>query len=432
MYRVLLAGLLIIGFSVAGCNKAEQQNEASQDAAMNGAGQSQPVGEKAPLLAAGEAGQMPRAIELPPTGEASEEYIQAVMQIAPEYGILYDEGKNMLVWEQGTALGTPEDLASRAEMLVRTGTEPGIQEPMEAVRFMLESMTREQTPPAPEQAPPPPPKEVSEPVVEQLDFSAMNTEQVLIALAPDYGLTYDSNSKSLNGVGFPQGGIQIGIAVSKVNVNLEQRGAAGPEEREAEVRTVLNQLAEIGKQRAQQQSSSAATDSKAAGSASGGQGRNSLEYHPDRSELIHPDSVFGDWRSIREDHPNQTEVAHSEDYYYEVQLRYKGNAIFRLHRNGELFSNTEFPYKYDAHTGTLTLLGPDGKPEQSYTVWASEKDPLLIWLQREESRVKTLYEKVGRGGEPTTLDDEVEGVRLMLGDEEAEAYRRREEAKGRH
>lgn len=427
MYRVWLIWLLILSLFAGSCNKAGEQKDGGNVADARGAA-ALPAEGTAPLMASAEGDEGPRAIELTASGEANQEYTRIVLEIAPEYGIRYEEEKNLLYNERGDSLGTPEDIAGRVNLLLGTDVEPAIQEPTEAVRFLLEGLAQPDIQPA-EQTPPQP-QEAAEPVEEKADLSGLNSEEMLIELASEYGLTYDNSTKSLNGPGFPAGGIGVGTAVSKVNVNLEQRGADGPQEREAEVRTVLNQLAEIGKQRAQQQPPSAEADTEAASSAQSGRGRKPLNYYPETSEFIHPQEVVGDWKSIREDHPS-FEVKHDDDYFSEAQLRYRGNAVFRLHKNGEMFSDTEFPYRYDPRNGVLTLLGPDGKAEQTYTVWATERDPLLIWLQRENSKVKTLYEKVGRGGEPTTLDEEVEGVRLMLGDEEAEAYRKREEAKGR-
>lgn len=429
MYRVLLVGLLFVSLGAVACNKANEQKDEAALGAAGGSAQAS-ADQSAPLMAASDSGETPRAVEIPPPTEASDDYVRAVLQIAPEYGINYEEEKNILVREQGNPLGTPEDIASRAEMLVKSGSEPSIKDPMEAVRFILESLTRQEDASAQVQTPPPPPpQEENQPEAKEPDLDAMNTEQMLITLAPEYDLSYNSNDKTLHGAGFPATGIQIGTAVSKVSVNLEQRGSDSAEAREAESRTVLKQLSELGKQRAQQQqqqeqqsSTEASGGTGAAGKAASGHGRNPLEYHPDSSEFIYPQSVYGDWKSIREDHPDKTEVAHSDDYYSEVQLRYQGNAVFRLHRNGELFSNTEFPYKYDPRSGKLSLMGPDGKEIQSYTVWATEKDPLLIWLQREGSRIKTLYQKVGRGGEPVTEEELIAGIRELLGEEGVKNY----------
>jgi len=413
MNRALLTGLVLLVLFTLGCNKAkDEKTEAGQ--AKAGAN----AGDLAPVMASGEGAQDMQMVQVPDPREAKEEYIQLLIQIAPEYGIRYEAEKDMLYSEQGQALGTPADIASRVDLVLNNTAEPVIGDVSEAIRFLLEGMTRQ------DQPEPPQPPQVEEPVAVKPDLSNMNTEEMVVALAPEYNLTYDSASKSLTGEGFRAGGVVVGIVASKVDVNLKQRGEDGPQEREAEVRTVLSQLAETGRQAAaqQQQMENAETGGDSAGAAQSGRGRKPLEYHPDSSELIHPREVYGDWKSIREDHPNNDEVAHDDNWYYDVQLRYRGNAIFRLHTNGEIVSNTEFAYRYDPRNGVLSLLDAEGKTVQTYTVWATEQDPLLIWLQREQSRIKTLYQKVGLGGEPVTEEELIAGIRELLGEEGVQNY----------
>jgi hypothetical protein len=413
MNRVLLTGLLLLALLALGCNKAGDKKTA--------AGQAQAGDQAAPVMASGAGTEGLEVTQAPDPREAKEEYVQLVKQIAPEYGIRYDNEKDMLYTPEGVALGTPAELASRVDSLMDPAAVPAMGEPLEAIRYMLEGLVNPAPPAEPPQEVAP---QVEEPIAEKPDLSNLNTEEMVAALAPEYNLTYDRDKQTLNGEGFRAGGVDIGIVASKVDINLQQRGEDNPQAREAEVRTVLSQLVDAGKQAAaqRQDSQGSATAEADTGAAQSGRGRKPLEYHPDSSELIHPLEVYGDWKSIREDHPNNDEVAHDDNWYYDVQLRYRGNAVFRLHTNGEVASNNEFPYRYDPRNGVLSLLDAQGEAVQTYTVWATEQDPLLIWLQREGSRIKTLYQKVGLGGEPVTEEELIAGIRELLGEEGVQNY----------
>lgn len=269
--------------------------------------------------------------------------------------------------------------------------------------------------------------------------SAEETSLVISRLAPEFGLLCDSEAGVITGEGFPEQGVPTGVIVDKVAKSLSGTGNVTTAMREDAVRTVLSQLAAVGQASANQQ---AAPPASAAGAPDGiapdasGTSENEsappeLNYHPTPEEMLSPKVIYGDWHSIREDHANAT-VEHNDDYYESVQFRYGENiAVFHLFRDGKLVSNTEFPYSYDPRAGIVTLYGPDRQPMQTMTVSATHPDPYLLWVQRDGSRTKTLYEKKGRGGEPVTLEDEIEGIRILKGDEEAENYRRQKEKERR-
>jgi hypothetical protein len=420
MNRLLLVGLMLCCIAVWGCNK--QADEKSDSGGMNSraesiaaSGEEAVLGESAPdVQTDGEEAQ--HSGEMP----ANEEYIALVLEIAPEFGIRHEVEADLLYTPEGKTIGTPTDIASHVDLITDPSAGHGITDPHEAIKFLLEELVRPAEDTKQEMSSTEPVEETA-PAEEKLDLAGMNTKQMVIALTSEYGLSYDSGREVLTGSGFPTGGIGIGTIVSKVDLNLSQSGERSDASREAEVRTVLEQLAATGQQTADQQSSSSQSTAAVADSADPGRGRKPLEYNPDRSELIHPAEVFGDWKSIREDHPN-FEVDHNEEYFWDVQLRFRGNAIFRLHKNGELFSDTEFPYSYDLRTGTLALQANDGSVTQTYTVWATERDPLLIWLQRENSKVKTLYQKVGLGGKPVSEEEFIAGLRELLGEEGVQNY----------
>jgi hypothetical protein len=60
------------------------------------------------------------------------------------------------------------------------------------------------------------------------DLSVMNSEQMLIALAPEYQLSYDAQQEALTGPGFPAGGFSVDTLAAKVEVNLQQRNTDEP------------------------------------------------------------------------------------------------------------------------------------------------------------------------------------------------------------
>lgn len=268
--------------------------------------------------------------------------------------------------------------------------------------------------------------------------TADSTNRIIAELAPEFNLAYDAAGNMLTGEGFPEQGISTTVIVEKVEKNLASQGLVTDELRTAEVRTILSQLAAAGQSSASKGSGGMPSSGNAANDNSPDTTGNteteakppSLNYHPTPEEMMFPVIVFGDWQSIREDHANTT-VEHNNKYFESIQFRYQDNAFFSMFRDGKVISRNEFPYTYEPSTGTVTLYTPDHRPLQTLTVTATDPDPYLIWVQREGSKKKTLYEKMGRGGEPVTLEDEIEGVRILKGDEAAEEYRRQKEKERR-
>ncbi|GEM_PF-2916697 len=439
LMAVTLAGFCLL---LAGCNEAD-----TEEAETVGA---EPASFTAPEAATPEVMADAMMAE-PPPGEAQdfteltedeaefERYAtRLIEEMCMEYGTIFDREAGMLTRPDGSVEPTPiADLIAEAREAMAEGgvAENGLvlSDPNDAVRYVLDKRYRPDmfiTGP-PGGAPPPQPDvpadelpEMIDPAEEQLKIPEGNTRQQVVALAEHYGLGHDEANDALTGEGFPAEGVPVSAIVSKVELNLKQRGE-GEARMEAEVRAALSQLAEAGRQKV----TKAKTDKDA--QAGGGEGAPVLKnYYPEPDELIHPAVIYGDWQSVREDHPRHS-IDHDAENFDIIMFRYKDTAVFESTHNGETMPRTEFPYRYDPRSGVAELIGTDGQPLQTMTVWATAEDPLLIWVQKESSRTRVLYEKKGRGGEPVTLDDEVEGVRIMLGDEEAEAYRQREEAKGR-
>lgn len=450
MLRLIAVALAAVCVVAAGCNEADNQ-EASTG------GETRQIAATPPdippdVLAGAMLEPAPPAEEgdTPPFTDDEHEFEMQVklraMELSVEYGVMVDDEAQALVTLDGSVEPFPlEDIVAEVRKAMAEGDASGtgltLSDPNEAVRFVMDQKYRPDTPVSstmpPGMEPPPADKppleealEMVDPVAEQVAAQAENTRQLVAELASHYGLSYDEELDAVTGDGFPEEGIPVGTIVAKVEQNVLKQGG-GSKRHETEVRAALSQLAEAGRQVAGRQDAQASKSADPdSATPQGGAGATVLNYYPEPDELLHPKVIYGDWQSLRDDHPRHT-IDHDLSDYDMVLFRYQDTAVFELIRDGQATTRTEFPYRYDPRSGVVELIGADGKALQSMTVWATQDDPLLIWVQKEGSRIRTLYEKKGRGGEPVTLDDEVEGVRIMLGDEEAEAYRQREEAKGR-
>ena len=279
-----------------------------------------------------------------------------------------------------------------------------------------------------------------DPAMEAAGVGATESKQatfdLLASLAPDYGIQYDKATNLLTGEGFPDEGVHLSKLVSIIETKLSAKAEATDADRETEVRTVLKQLSSVGKATAAQQGKQVQTaggdSADTAGDASSTQaGPPSRNMNPTPDQMMFPDQIYGDWHSIREEHAS-TVVEHDENYFESISFRYGEDiAVFHQYRDGKLVSNNEFPYEYEPGTGTITIYDPARKPMMTMIATATDPDPYLLWIQREGAKKKTLYDKKGRGGEPVTLEDEIEGVRILKGDEAAEEYRRQKEKERR-
>jgi len=264
------------------------------------------------------------------------------------------------------------------------------------------------------------------------EASRQATHDLLAKLAPDYGIGFDADIGILDGEGFPEGGVPLSKLVDMIEAKLSETAGADSSARDREVRAVLNQLSAVGQASANQgrepeQAPGGDLADTAGDTSTTDAAPPSKNYNPTPNQMMIPDQIYGDWHSVREEHGNTT-VEHDKQYYESIQFRYNENkAVFHTFREGKLFSNVEYPYDYDSRSGTITLYGPDRKPLMTMTAQATDPDPYLLWIQRQGSKTKKLYEKMGRAGEPVTLEDEIEGVRILKGDEAAEEYRRQKE-----
>ncbi|MBN2083343.1 hypothetical protein JW859_14195 [bacterium] len=422
MRHLAIIGLLLCVLWLSACNdqdtgdgnQTSQAKSQAENAALGNADGAETVAVEPPPEI-GENDAFTNTGEVRPEN-VSDRLVTLVTEMAGEYGFVYNEEKDVILNARGDVIGSPMDFAMRASMVLDPETHTKIAEPEVAVRIMFEDLASREQPPMDSepaaQEPPPPPKP-------KIDTTNMTTQEMLIALAPEYNISYIDAKEVLTGAGFPGDGIGVGMLAAKVDLNISQSGKTGHQAREDEVRKMLSQLAAAGQQALKQGTTKTTADNTTA--ASSKSNKNRLNRDPDPKDLIHPTKVFGDWKSYREDHPSY-KVDHNEDYFIMIQLRYHGNAVFRTHKNGEIYSDNEFPWRYDLNTGRLTLLDNAGKVIQGMTVYATESDPLLIWIQKDNSKVKTAYEKVGDAGEPVSEEELIAGLRELLGDEGVKQY----------
>jgi len=231
--------------------------------------------------------------------------------------------------------------------------------------------------------------------------------ELVLQLAPAYDLTYMTGTDKLAGLGLAEG-VELGKLVEIMSGKLLK----GPNKTdmpnyEQVVRGVLAQLQALGKN---PQNKLAAADVE--------KGLKATPSGQAPPEPLRPAKIaVGEWKSVREvrDDKPQLVVEHNDKYYTNMFIMYEGKAIFQLFRDGKIFSNTEYPWKYNPSTGELQLLGPNNKIIETLTILEKVSEPDQIYVKQAGKMSTTVYRKTGRGNLPITPEERERMKQMMSG-----------------
>lgn len=238
------------------------------------------------------------------------------------------------------------------------------------------------------------------PLGEPYKAKAEDKEKVrllVLELAPAYNLMYMESSGAIRGDGLPKEGIELSKLVEVISGKLLKGPNPNDEPNyEGAVRPVLAQLQSYAGQAGKEQSAGEIDQAMQNASTSAA------------DESLHAaKNVVGEWRSVREvreDKP-QMVVEHNDQYYSTLLIYYEGRGIFQTFREGTLFSETRYPWKYNASTGDLSLLGPDGKTVETMKIYAKDSEPDQIYVRQKGRSSSTVYRQFGRGNLPYTEEE---------------------------
>ncbi len=221
---------------------------------------------------------------------------------------------------------------------------------------------------------------------EQLEAKAGQLEQPVQAddnligaklkeLAPQYGYAFSEDNVSLTGPGTPPEGKKLPVLISEVHSAIPAGVTSPtPEDVEQAVRSVLQgMIAAVP----------ASSKQDAAGT---------------RPEPVVPKSITGTWRTVREEQGQTMTVQHDDKYYEQIAITEKMRIAINIIRDGKMFAQNEFGYRYDAGTGKLTLLSDTGAPEGSLLFKMYPDRPSLLYVTEEGNDIVKVYENIGGGG----------------------------------
>ena len=202
-------------------------------------------------------------------------------------------------------------------------------------------------------------------------------------LARQYNYAYSEENSSLVGPGTPPDGVKLPVLIGQVKAKLPEPATSTPEAVEQAVRDVLQAMKDAA---------------MASATAPAGQ---------QRPDPIKPESVLGTWRTVREEQGETLTVQHDEKYYEQMFLDEKNKMAITIVRDGKVFAQSAFTYRYDAKTGKLTLLSDNGTPTGSLMITSYPDHPELIYVREEGNDTVKVYEniggpaeKAGKGGTP--------------------------------
>jgi hypothetical protein len=223
---------------------------------------------------------------------------------------------------------------------------------------------------------------------EQLGQTALGDDTAVSAklkeLAPTFGYSFSEENSSLVGPGTPPVGVKLPVLIGQVKAKLPADPAATtPDLIDQAVREVLSAM----------QSAAAASTQVPAGQ--------------QRPDPIIPKSVLGIWRTVREEQGETLTVQHDDKYYDQMSLDENNKMASTTIRDGKVFDQSEFNYRYDAKTGKLTLLADNGSPVGAMMITSYPDHPELIYVKEEGNDTVKVYEniggpaaKAGKGGTP--------------------------------
>jgi hypothetical protein len=200
-------------------------------------------------------------------------------------------------------------------------------------------------------------------------------------LAPQYGFGYSEDNASLVGPGTPPEGRKLPLCVADVHAKLPQGGAAiNPQQCEEAVRTVLQAMQDAG--------------AKVTGTtpAAAGQAGSAAPQEPPKPVI--PRSIAGLWRTVREEGESFS-AEHDDQYYDQMTITDNGRLGINVIREGKLFAQQEFGYRYDKSTGKLTLLDNTGgvRGAMFFTTYLDRPD--LLYVKEEGNDIVKVYKNIG-------------------------------------
>lgn len=214
---------------------------------------------------------------------------------------------------------------------------------------------------------------------QQLGQTALGDDGALSAklkeLAPQFGYTYSEENASLVGPGTPAEGIKLPVLIGKVKAKLPADPAATtPGLMEAAVRDLLKEMQ--------------------AGAAPSAQ----VPAGQKRPDPVMPKSVLGIWRTVREEQGETLTVQHDDKYYEQMSLDASNKMSITIVRDGKVFAQNAFTFRYDAKNGKLTLLSPTGSAMGALLFTSYPDHPDLIYVKEEGNDTVKVYQNIGGGG----------------------------------
>lgn len=193
-------------------------------------------------------------------------------------------------------------------------------------------------------------------------------------LAPQYGYTFSETNVSLSGPGTPPEGKKLPLLISEVHSAIPADVTdPTPEQYEQAIRSVLQAMV-------------------AAVPASAKQGADGT-----RPEPVIPKSITGTWRTVREEQGQTMTVQHDDKYYEQIAITEDKKFAMNVIRDGKLFDQSEFTYRYETSTGKLTLLTDTGATEGVMYFKTFPDRPELMYVTEEGNGITKVYENIGGG-----------------------------------
>jgi hypothetical protein len=193
-------------------------------------------------------------------------------------------------------------------------------------------------------------------------------------LAPQYGYAYSADNVSLTGPGTPPEGVKLPVLISEVHAAVPADAAAPtPEQYEQAVRDVLQAMV------AKAPASSKETAQGA------------------RPEPVIPKSVTGTWRTVREEQGQTMTVQHDDKYYEQIAITENMRIGINVIRDGQLFDQQEYGYRYDPGTGKLTMLTDKGVATGAFYFKTYPDRPQLMYVTEDGNDIVKVYENIGGG-----------------------------------
>lgn len=222
-----------------------------------------------------------------------------------------------------------------------------------------------------------------------------------VAMLPEFKYSYDEAADRMNGEGLPADGVEIPPLIDKLENRIKALTTpAGKTEQQQLIRVMLTQFQSAG-MTAQSDATHAGDSGSQAGKPAdkGGSGEATNDVG-----LKKAPKAYGEWRSIREEGENYT-IEHNDDYYKQLLVYYDKDVIYSTFAKGQRIKNDTYDYKYDKGAGELLLTAKDGRYTMNLQCFVRDSEPGLMYVKQASGNVYTVYEKIGRGEEPWTEEE---------------------------